>query len=99
MRVSRSAMGSVCIVGLLPGALRHSGDHALMGQLAQADAAEAELAEDGARTAAAAAAGVLAHAEPLRARLRDDERPLGHALSYSLLSVANGRPSARRSAR
>jgi hypothetical protein len=44
-----------------------------MGKLAQADAAELELAENGARTPAALAARVLAHAEALGPRLLDYE--------------------------
>jgi hypothetical protein len=41
MRVSMSAIGSVC---RLPARFRHAGDRALVRELAQADAAEAELA-------------------------------------------------------
>jgi hypothetical protein len=55
MRVSMSAIGSVSTASLLPAGLRHAGDHALVRKLAQADAAEAELAENGAGTAAAVA--------------------------------------------
>src|ERR687886_345224 len=73
MRVSMSATGSVSIVRLLPRAFRHAGDHALVGQLPQADPAEAELAEDGARAPAAVAARVGAHLEALRPALLDDE--------------------------
>src|SRR6476660_4006210 len=61
MRVSMSATGSVSISLLLPRALRHAGDHALVGELAQADTAEPELLEHGARATAAVAAGVVAH--------------------------------------
>src|ERR1700742_144571 len=57
MRVKKSAMGSV-IDMRLPAALRHAGDVALVRELAQADAAEAELAIDRARTPAATAARV-----------------------------------------
>src|SRR5581483_1127404 len=63
MRVSMSATGSVSISCLLPGALRHAGDHALVGELPQADPAESELLEHGARAPAAVAAGVVAHLE------------------------------------
>ena len=70
-----------------------------MCKLAQADPAQAELAEDRARASAAAATRVRADPEPLRARLLDDEGLLGHAVGYlSLLSAANGSPSARSSA-
>src|SRR6478609_8781483 len=61
MRVSMSATGSVSISFLLPRALRHAGDHALVGELAQADPAEPELLEHGARVTAPVAAGVVAH--------------------------------------
>src|SRR5580765_733676 len=61
MRVSMSATGSVSILVLLPRALRHAGNHALVSELAQADAAKPELLEHGARPAAAVAAGVVAH--------------------------------------
>ena len=62
MRVSMSAMGSV-IIGVAPSPARlgHAGDLAGVGQLAQADAAQAELAVHRTRPAAAAAAGVAAH--------------------------------------
>src|SRR2546423_12021983 len=59
MRVRKSAIGSV-IDMLLPARLRESGDVALVGHLAQADPAEAELAEVGARAAAPLAAIVVA---------------------------------------
>src|SRR5215208_4201580 len=57
MRVRKSAMGSV-IDMRSPARLRHAGDVAVVGELAQADPAEAELAVDGARPAALAAARV-----------------------------------------
>src|SRR4051794_1456424 len=64
MRVSMSATGSVSILSLLlPRALGHAGDDALMGELPQADAAEPELLVDGTRPPAAVAAGVIAHLE------------------------------------
>src|SRR6478736_9457711 len=78
MRVSMSATGSVSILGLLPGALRHAGDDALMGELPQADPAEPELAEHGARPAAAVAAGVVAHLELRRPRGLYPQRLLRH---------------------
>jgi hypothetical protein len=43
---------------LLPAGLGHTGDHSLVCELAQADPADAELAEHGPRTAATAAPGV-----------------------------------------
>src|SRR3954454_25021385 len=59
MRVSMSAIGSV-IIWCSPTALRHSGDHALVCELAQADPADAELAVVRARAAAARASVVVA---------------------------------------
>src|SRR5918911_2350205 len=73
IRVSMSATGSVSIARLLPARLRHAGDHALVRELPQADPAEAELAEDGARTPAAVAAGVVPHLEALRPALLHPE--------------------------
>src|ERR1044072_1812189 len=56
IRARESAMGSVIDIARSPARLRHAGDVALMGELAQADAAEPELAIDRARASAAAAA-------------------------------------------
>src|SRR5436305_1446157 len=78
MRVSMSATGSVSISLLLPGALRHAGDDALVGELPQADPAEPELAEHGARAPATVAAGVVAHLELRGARGLRDHGLLGH---------------------
>src|SRR3954453_6414207 len=78
MRVSMSAMGSVSISVLLPGALRHARDDALMGELAQANPAEPELLEHGARPPALVAAGVVAHLVLRGARGLRDHRLLGH---------------------
>src|SRR5579871_267326 len=61
MRVSMSATGSVSIFVLLPGALGHPRDHALMGELTQTDPAEPEFLVHGARAAALVAAAVVAH--------------------------------------
>src|SRR5918996_3497789 len=99
MRVSMSAIGSVSIVSLLllPGALGHAGDHALVGELPQADPAEPELLVDRARTAAPAAARVGAGLELRRALPLRDHRLLGHS-AYCSLPAANGRPSSRSSA-
>src|SRR4051794_10123429 len=57
MRVSRSAMGSVIDMAL-PAALRHAGDVAVVRHLAQADAAQPELAVVGTRAATPPAAVV-----------------------------------------
>src|ERR1700757_3448532 len=98
MRVSMSATGSVSTSSfLLPRALRHAGDHALVGELPQADPAEPELAEHGARPAAAVAAGVVAHLELRGAGGLHPQRLLGHYLLPP--SDANGKPSAFKSAR
>src|SRR5438094_167715 len=82
IRVSMSAIGSVIIIAgpLLPRALRHARDRALVGELAQADPAEPELAIDGARPAAPVAPRVLAHLELLRPGSLRDQRLLGHSL-------------------
>src|SRR5919202_5893026 len=71
IRASMSATGSVSIARLLPRALGHAGDHTLVRELPQADPAEAELAEDGARAPAAVAARVVAHPVALWTRLLD----------------------------
>src|SRR4051812_31306050 len=60
MRVRKSAIGSVIDMSLLPARLCESGDVALVGHLAQADPAQAELAEVRARAAAPLAAIVVA---------------------------------------
>src|SRR5579863_5879998 len=78
MRVSMSAIGSVSIGS--PARFRHAGDCALMGELAQADPAKAELAKDRARAAAPVAARVVAHPVLLGSLLLDDKARLGHAL-------------------
>src|SRR4029077_12529240 len=77
--------------------LGHARDDALVGELAQADTAEPELLVDGARTAAAVAARVVAHLELRRPRGLDDKRLLRHYLFPP--SAANGMPSAVSSAR
>src|SRR5262245_9443899 len=82
MRVSMSATGSVSMGS--PRALRHAGDHALVGQLAQADPAEAELLEHGAGPPALVAARVVARLELLRARGLRDQRLLRHSSVPSL---------------
>src|SRR5262245_5434003 len=87
MRVSMSAIGSVSTFGssLLPARLRHARDRALVGELPQADPAEAELAVHRAGAAAAPAARVLAHLEALLAGLLDTKRGLGHSLAVPSL--------------
>src|SRR5205823_13205011 len=74
IRVSMSAIGSVSISPpLLPARLRHAWDHALVSELAEADPAEAELAEDGPRPSAAVAARVVLDRVLLRPLLLDDK--------------------------
>src|SRR3954471_14553113 len=85
IRVRKSAMGSV-IDMRSPARLRHAGDEALVGQLAQADPAQAELAVHGARAAAAPAARVRPRRVLRRAGLTDDLALLCHvSLSLSPL--------------
>src|SRR4051794_38891321 len=90
MRVNMSAIGSVSTAGSsLPGALGHAGDHALVGELPQADAAEPELLEDRARAPTPVAARVGANLVALRTSGLGDHRLLGH-YSCSLLLSAKG---------
>src|SRR5262245_21140978 len=85
MRVRKSAIGSVCIP--LPARLGQAGDVALVGHLAQADAAKPELAQVGAGAAAALAAVVVACLELGRARLA---HPLGRLCHYSSSVFSSG---------
>src|SRR5829696_3194039 len=79
IRVRKSAMGSVMLIpGPLPARLGHAGDVALMGHLAQADPAQAELAVHGARAAALAAARVRAGLELRGPRRANDLGCLRH---------------------
>src|SRR6478672_8611296 len=68
MRVSMSAMGSVMVIVApsrppSPARLRHAGHLAGVGEDAQTDATEPELAEDGARPPTTPASGVRLHLE------------------------------------
>src|SRR3954470_6643513 len=91
IRVRKSAMGSVIdIRRYLPAALRHSGDVAVVRELAQADAAHAELAEHRARAPTAPAAGVLAGLELGTACLAHALGRLGHALGLLFGGSAAG---------
>src|SRR5215471_13663538 len=89
MRVSMSAIGSVSIG--LPGRLGHARDRALVGELPQADAAEAELAERRPRPAAPVAAQVVARLVLLRPRGLHYERLLRHYSSPLVKIVFAGR--------
>src|SRR5713101_1108305 len=81
MRVRMSATGSVSI-SVLPAALLHARDGALVRELAEADPAKAEPAEDRARASATVAARVVADLVPLRARLLDDQRLLSQPAPF-----------------
>src|SRR5687767_11382979 len=81
MRVSMSAMGSVIVIGRAlpsPARLRHARHLAGMDHLAEADAAQPELAEHRSGPAAPAAAGVAADLELGLALLLLDEGLLRH---------------------
>src|SRR4051795_11568861 len=77
-------MGSV-IDMRSPARLRHAGDEALGAELAQADAADAELPVDGAGAAAAAAAAVGAGLVLGGALLAHPLGRLGHGLGLLVL--------------
>src|SRR3954451_24856332 len=77
IRVRKSAMGSVMDIWL-PAALRHARDVAVVGEVAQADPAEAELAVHAARAPALAASGVLTGLVLAAARLAHALGGLGH---------------------
>src|SRR5215210_568536 len=80
IRVRKSAMGSVIdiVPPALPARLRHAGDVAVVGEVAQADPAQAELAVDGAGPAALAAARIRPRLVLRRARHARDLGGLGH---------------------
>src|SRR5215212_795818 len=82
IRVRKSAMGSLTAMRS-PARLRHAGDEALMRELAQADAAQPELAVDRTRAPAAAAAAVRPRGVLGRAVGPHDHGCLGHLLSES----------------
>src|SRR3712207_5818805 len=100
IRVRKSAIGSVIDIARLPlpARLGEAGDVALVGHLAQADTAQAELAEVRARPAAAAAAVVLAGLVLLRpllphhlGSLRHLAPVLGRFSGRSALGLPRGR--------
>src|SRR5687767_385977 len=82
IRVRKSAIGSV-IDMRSPARLRHAGDEALVRELAQADAAQPELAVDRTRAPAAPAAAVRPRGVLGRAVGPHDHGCLGHLLSGS----------------
>src|SRR5262245_22023002 len=98
MRVSMSAIGSVIVIVRLPSParLRDTGHFAGVHHLAQADAAEPELAEVRARAPATAAPVVRAHLVLGLALLLLDECFLRHACYCP--SRLNGKPNASRRA-
>src|ERR1700688_410959 len=86
MRVSMSAMGSVIVMGASlpsPARLGDAGDLPGMHHHAQADAAEAELPQDGPGTAAPPASGVRPDLELGRALLLLDQCLFGHCVRRS----------------
>src|SRR5436305_319920 len=93
IRVRKSAMGSV-IDMRLPAALGHPGDVAVVGELAQADPADAELAIHRARPAALAAPGVLTGLVLASACLAHALRRLCHQASSSSVWLGCGSSSA-----
>src|SRR6478735_2587514 len=81
MRVRKSAIGSVIDIAIdLPARLLDARDQTLVRDLAQADPAQAELAEIRTRATAALAAVVVARRVLRRARLLDTLGSLGHLL-------------------
>src|SRR5438128_155530 len=96
IRVRKSAMGSVIDMAL-PARLRHAGDEALMGELAQAHAAEPELPVDRARAATTPAAALRAGRELGRAVGPNDLGCLSHAGVLCLLRLRRGRARPRAS--
>src|SRR3954470_2721942 len=84
IRVRKSAIGSV-IDMRSPARLRHAGDEALVRELAQADAAQPELAVDRTRAPAAPAAAVRPRGVLGRAVGPHDHGCLGHLLSILLV--------------
>src|SRR3954452_5116139 len=85
-RVRKSATGSVMLMAL-PARLRHAGDVAVVGELAQADPAQAELAEHRTRAAATAAPRVLAGLELGGGGPADAPWGLGPAAPFFLLRL------------
>src|ERR1700759_1223240 len=73
----------------LPRGLRHPWDLAIVGELAQTDAAHAELAIHRARTPAAAAASICTRFELRFARLLDALRCLSHQSLPSFSSASS----------
>src|SRR5258708_37603839 len=78
------------MVRLLPGGLRHPGDLAVVGELAQTDAAHPELAIHRARPAAARASSIGLRFVLRWAQLFDALGGLGHqsVLSFSVFSAS-----------
>src|SRR5829696_10587055 len=79
MRASMSPTGSVSTFSLLPTRLGHPGDDAFVGEVAEADPAEAELLVHRAGPSAAVAAGVLPRLVLLRPGRLRDQALLRHA--------------------
>src|SRR5215207_734374 len=94
-RSEPSTRACECLLMSLPARLGHAGDVALVRELAQADAAEAELLVDRARPAALAAARIRARLVLRRPRGADDLGGLGHVVG-SLLFLRPRRPGRSR---
>src|SRR4051794_21840923 len=86
IRVRKSAMGSVIDMRRSPTRLRHAGDEAVVRELAQAQAAEPELAVHRARATATPTTRVRARLVFRRPVRGDDLGCLSHSRS-SLLSM------------
>src|ERR687893_1098439 len=91
MRVRKSAIGSV-IDMRSPARLRHAGDEALVGELAQADPAQPELAVHGPRAPAPPAAAVRPGRVLGLAVGPHDHGCLGHLKSLVSAYAATGSP-------
>src|ERR1700709_2355496 len=101
IRARKPAMGAGgCLgekCGGLPGGFRHSRDEAVVCHLAQADPAQAELAIDGAGTAAATTAAVLPGLALRGPSLADPLGRLGHLRVSPRCPALRGRlPASRR---
>src|SRR5437667_73497 len=87
MRVSMSATGSVSISFLLPGALRHARDHALMGELPHAVAAQRHARADRHPLADLELRDRLLRAAHLRALARNDRELVDRGVEYLRLGL------------
>src|SRR3954451_3953612 len=91
IRVRKSAMGSVIDMMRLPARLRHAGDETVVRELAQAQAAEPELAVHRARATATPTTRLRARLVLRRPVRRNDLGCLSHSRSSLLGLVDSGR--------